>query len=369
MKILITCETYYPFVGGVSLACQYIAEGLAAKHSIEVATGYLPYRTASQHKNVVIREFNIKGCLSIGIHGEKSKYIDFLRTWDGDVMLNYAAQCWPTDLAMTNIVDLKYKKILIPCGYSGLIGGLKMRIAHWFYFLRLPKYLKHYDELVYLSSDYIDSRYNKRRGIMGGVVIGNGININEFNESASVAFRKKYGINTPYLLLTVSNHQIVKRHEFIIDAFSKMKNKESTLVILSSRAEGCFKKCKSSSEISNGRIILITNIPRRDVISAYFSADIFLFASKIECFPLTIIESLGAGVPFISTPCGNVPDLPGGIIIGSSEEMARTADKLLEERDYRCKLGEEGKRFCHEHFTWDHIIEQYEDLIERICKD
>ena len=60
-----------------------------------------------------------------------------------------------------------------------------------------------------------------------------------------------------------------------------------------------------SIRLQRGKRFLMTDMSRADIISAFFSSNLFVFASHVEYSPLVLFESVAAGLPFLSVPVGN----------------------------------------------------------------
>lgn len=369
MNLLLTTEFYYPSVCGVSIACQHIAEGLVRLgHSVTVATSRLEERHRTRN-GVNIVGFDVRQNTLSGIKGEHKEYQRFLSEWRGELMLNYASQVWTTDLVFPLLEKLPYKKVLLPCGYSGLAQGLKERVYYYGYYRKLPRYLKRYDEFIFLSENYVDRQFHFQHDLKKGCVIGNGVNFDEINNPENIDFRSFYNIRSKYLLLCVSNHQRNKGHDFVIEAAFRAKRDDFMLVIIGNAQEGCFRKCLSYAKKNNEKLLLLTGLPRSHVISALKEADLFLYGSVLECFPLAIIEAMGCGLPYISTPCGNVPDLPGGVKVTKIDEMGRSINLLLDNVEMRKELGRAGLNECINKYNWERISREYERQFMRIINE
>jgi hypothetical protein len=121
MKILHTVQFYYPSVGGAQEVVRQLSERLVLLgHEVTVATTMLPNRNFTIWKGVKIEQFNISGSAVKGFSGEIEKYTKFLIESDFDIIMNYAAQQWATDLMLPLLNEIKSKKVLVPCGFSGL---------------------------------------------------------------------------------------------------------------------------------------------------------------------------------------------------------------------------------------------------------
>jgi glycosyltransferase involved in cell wall biosynthesis len=374
MRILHTVQFYAPENGGgVQEVVRQVSEGLARRgHDVTIATGYSPSRKQFEINGVKIRQFRVKCFLNqsiLGIYGDTQQYIDYLRLGAFDVIMNYAAQTWHADLTHRVLGTLRAKTILATCGYSGLIPPRS--ILYWRYFRRLPSVLNRYDAVVYHSANYRDKHFGDRHGIRHFRIIPNGFDSGELRES-SIQFRRRYRIDTPYMVLSVGNHFSNKGHDRIIEAFRLLGRGDVTLVIIgrnvASWYRSCRMKCRRAAETSAGRIVLLEDAPRPHLIAAYREADVFLSGSRIEAFPLVIVESMAMAVPFIAFPAGNIEELPGGVVVRSSEEMARQLDHLLGDTGGRRALGRIGQREQQEKYEWDAIVAQYESLYRELLQ-
>ena len=57
------------------------------------------------------------------------------------------------------------------------------------------------------------------------------------------------------------------------------------------------------------KTVLRVDLPREKVVDAFFEADLFVFASKVEYSPLVLFESAAAGTPFLTVPAGNAREI------------------------------------------------------------
>jgi glycosyltransferase involved in cell wall biosynthesis len=368
MKILFTVEFYEPAKGGAQEVVKQIAERLAKRgHEVTVATSYLAERKDKELNGVKVIPFRIKGNSVKGITGEAKKYQDFLKQNYFDILMNYAAQSWPTDLAFSLLDRIRSKKVLVPLGYSKLHDEKYRQ-----YFAELPTYLKKYDKLVYPSVNYQDKVFGDEHGVGDkAVIIPNGAG-EEFL-AKPIGFKKKFGIQTPRMLLSVSNHYLAKGHNFVIDAFRRLKRDDVTLVIIGERPflhswYSCWPRCKAAS-IFNRRIKVLSGVSRPWVISAYQEADLFLFGSRVECAPLVMYESFAAKLPFITTDVGNVKDHREYLkIVKTPQEMVEVANRLLIHPEERETMAWAAFNLWRENHTWSKIAGEYENLFQKLIE-
>lgn len=420
MNILHTVEYYSPSVGGAQEVVKQISEHLVKRgHTVTIATTRLPERSTLEINGVHIEEFDIRGNSVDGVHGESKRYQSFLRQGDFDIMMNYAAQQWATDLVFPVLDEIPYKKILTPCGFSGLYMA---KFAS--YFQELPDILRNYDYLVFHADNYRDTNFARQNSLTRWNIIPNGASSAEF-ELAGANFRQRYDIPPEGpLLLTVGSHTGVKGHALMIEAFSRLKTEHATLVIIGNTfgganwwsnfvrpllgaikhrwltkaanlvfnavlggiGPGCLSACRAHARWLNWRNggkkkVLLLDLPRAEVVAAYQAADLFIFGSNIEYSPIVLYEALASHTPFISLACGNAAEIAawsgGGIIAptiqknegfvdGDPAVFAGMVDDLLIDESRRHKLANDGYQAWREHFTWEKIAVDYEALYERI---
>jgi glycosyltransferase involved in cell wall biosynthesis len=378
MRILHTVEFYHPSRGGAQEVVKRISELLVRRgHQVTVATTRLPERREMVINGVRIAEFAISGNSARGFHGDTLEYFKLLRSGRFDVMMNYAAQQWATDLALPILDQIPYRKIIAPCGFSGLFWP-----GYAPYFRMLPERLSLYDHLIFHSTTYRDIRFAKDHGLNHLSVIPNGAAREEF-AAPNGTFRERYDIppDRP-LLLTVGSHTFLKGHDLCMRALRRARIGPATLVVVGNTlgSLGCLPRCRRLARsvrwTTFGRKhVLLLDPPREDVVAAYHAADLFLFGSNIECSPLVLFEAMASRTPFISTACGNAEEIAAwsgsgtiiltrpmkkGFVTAKATDMARAIEQLLANHDERERQAEAGYQAWRRSFTWENIAEQYE---------
>lgn len=367
LSILHTVEFYAPHTGGAEIVVQELSQRLAKRgHRVTVATTAMVERTCSELNGVEIKGFAVEGKLAEGIRGDAAAYQQFLRGHPAEVMMNYAAQQWATDLAFDTLRDTRGRRvnILAPCGYSALVDPRTLRWPQFKgYFEKiLPTVLPLYDAAVYHSGMYKDFEFSRNLGLRNGLVIPNGTDDEEFSRPPAIDFRKKYGITTPFIGLCVANFYSGKGQERVIECARAMGRSDFTLVFIGKEG-GDLEMLRQRAAGLNIRFLV--DIPRADTVAAFRAAHLFLFGSHIEASPLVIIEAKAARLPFISTDCGNVREWRGGVVCAPGE-MAGHANRLLDDEGARKQLADDGWREWKERLTWDAVVDQWEDLYLRL---
>ena len=386
MKILHTVEFYHPSIGGMQEVVKQLSERLVLLgHDVTVATTKISERKESCIKGVKISEFSISGSFVRGLKGDIKKYEKFLIESDFDVIVNFAAQQWATDIALSVLDKIKAKKIFVPTGFSGLYAPEYVE-----YFKKMKTWMKQYDMNIFLSDDYRDVKFARENGIEKRVLIPNGAGEDEFLSENNFNIREKLGISkNDFLILHVGSHTGVKGHAEAIKIFKKAKIKNSTLLIIGNICGigGCYRSCKRKGQFFNRmpfrifdkRKIFINEMNRIETVSAYKAADLFLFPSNIECSPIVLFECMASKTPFLTSDVGNSVELidwsNSGILLPTDKgqhnrglsrvdvkKSSEMLNALANDKQKREKMADAGFNIWKEKYSWEKISLEYEKV-------
>jgi L-malate glycosyltransferase len=382
LRILHCVEFYHPSPGGAQAVVRHVSRELVRRgHEVTVATTRLPHRDETELDGARIEEFEISGNAVRGMSGEVDRYRSLATDGGFDVVMTYAAQQWTTDALLEVLDRIPAGTVLAPCGFSGLADP-----AYEGYFADLPQALERFDELIFHSGTYQDIEFARRNGLENLNVVPNGASREEFEVSQS-DFRDRHGIDpNGLLLLTVGPHNWRKGHALSIQGFRRADTGGGTLVVIGNRPlrAGCQWDCRRRAlatriGTAGRKRVIVLDVPRADVLSAYAAADLFVFGSQVECSPLVLFEAVASGTPFVSTAAGNAEEIAewtgGGVVVpstrrdglveGSPDAVAAEVERLCNDEVERSRLAESGRSRWLEEFTWDRIAERYEAVYER----
>jgi glycosyltransferase involved in cell wall biosynthesis len=335
---------------------------------------------------VNIEEFAIVGNVVGGIRGETDRYRRFLRESRFDVMTNFAAQQWATDLALPLLDFVDARKVFVPTGFSGLL-----RPEYCGYFENMKLWMKKYDMNVFLSHSYRDIQFAREHGVGKITVIPNGASEEEFLERSPMRIRPRLGIpGDHFLILHVGSHTSLKGHAETIEIFRRARLKKATLLLIGNTSGvWCTVSCRFREKIHNAtqwqsgedKKILVTSLPRTDTVAAYMAADLFLFPSNIECSPLVLFECMASRTPFLSTDVGNAAEIAdwshSGLILPTRRDLkgyskadiagsVKVLENLYRDERLRISMAECGFKSWRERFTWGRIALDYENLYRKL---
>jgi glycosyltransferase involved in cell wall biosynthesis len=104
----------------------------------------------------------------------------------------------------------------------------------------------------------------------------------------------------------------------------------------------------------------------------YIAADIYVHPSRIDTFPLTVLEALACGTPVIASGVGGIPEQvveskTGYLVpVGDSHAMAEKITDLIMDDALRERLGKQAAVDAEKNFGLDRMADEYLDLYRQI---
>ncbi|MDD3269867.1 MAG: glycosyltransferase family 4 protein [Syntrophomonadaceae bacterium] len=388
MKILHTVESYYPSTGGMQEVVKQISEHLVTMgHSVSVATSERDDRHNRTINGVEIVEFNISGNYLSGYKGNIHDYQKLLLDSDYDVIANFAAQQWATDLMLDILDEITCIKVFVPTGFSALY------IPQWADYFNIMKTMMHkYDMNVFLSEDYRDINFARANGIENITVIPNGAAEYEFlSENNSLNVKKILQIPPDdFLILHVGSHTGGKGHPEAIQIFDSAKIRNATLIIIADKVDGgCFDACHEMQRLflaspqrrEDRKNLIIDSLSREVTVAAYKQADLFLFPSHVECSPIVLFECMASKTPFLTTEVGNAEEIikwsQGGKLLPTIKyanglckadimDSAALLEEIYHDQVIRAGMAKSAFDAWINNYTWEIIASRYESLYESL---
>ena len=95
----------------------------------------------------------------------------------------------------------------------------------------------------------------------------------------------------------------------------------------------------------------------------YGRSDIFALFSQYEAFGLVYFEAMLCGMPVLTHEVGANRELltHGATVVSRFDTNAAVAEmvRMVNEPEYRRRLGEEGREYASSEFTWEAVAEKY----------
>lgn len=376
MNIIFTVATYYPKTDGVQLVTQYQAEGLAKKgHKVTVITSKFEGKPDCEILNGVeilrVDAYNFY----YWHKGNKKEYQNIVlkKTRNADALVAVCLQSFSADWLLDVLPQIKCKKILYLHGmpdfkvhisdFSNLkkLAKTIFRNIRWKYFYTVHlNQIKRFDAITHLYKNDNSYKYFLSKGYKNNYVIENACN-DIFFENIDYDNKKKY-------FIYVGNYCDRKNQELALKAFYETNLTDFGFVFIGSQKnEYCNKliSLNDSLKEQNGEhnVEILYGIPREKISEYTKNAYACVISSNYEYYPITIVESLAVGNPFISTDVGIVKLLPGGVIANVKEEISYWMEFFGKNEEYKNELGKAGRNYALKNLRIETKVKALEDII------
>ena len=192
-----------------------------------------------------------------------------------------------------------------------------------------------YLTIVALHKD-MQNEINEMFGTENTVVIRNGVNFERFRSvlESKEEIRKSIGIpNDVYVIGHVGRFSYPKNHEFIIDIFSEvyLKKKNAFLLLVGSGELLHSIKAKIKHLGLENRVLILAN--RSDIPQLLKAMDVFVFPSRFEGLPVSVIEAQVSGLRCIVSD--SVPQealkMESTVSLSLNESAKKWSDVILDD--------------------------------------
>jgi glycosyltransferase involved in cell wall biosynthesis len=241
----------------------------------------------------------------------------------------------------------------------GFIESLKILDNSKFSFLPqffFKKSLTKMDHIIALST--VDVKFLRNLGVEKEKIalIPNGIDIQKFQKRKEFVERSE-----KKKILCVARFSENKNYEALVNALFKLRQDMDFeayfigAVTDKKYYDKILRLIKTLDLEENIRIEI--SLEDEYLVDCYLSCDLFVLPSKMETFPLVILEAMYAGLPVISTPVGGIPniiknDVNGFLVNPNDHEMLyKKCLQVLKDENLMRKMGETNMEASKD-YTW-----------------
>jgi glycosyltransferase involved in cell wall biosynthesis len=122
------------------------------------------------------------------------------------------------------------------------------------------------------------------------------------------------------------------------------------------------------------RITVKRYISRYKLVNEYQQFHTFLFASRYENFPNTLMEAMSCGLPVIASQVGGVPELLGKDHLnltfeaGNTDELSQAMHRMMSDSKLRQKAGAFNRQRIEMQFSTEYITRHCLEVYKRLMK-
>lgn len=353
LRIGLFTDTYAPQVNGVSVSLQMISEGLKKRgHQVTIFAPKFP-----GYKD---NEPNVMRLPSLKYLNNPPIYVAVLgtprSTWKltrehFDVLHAHS----PLSVGLLGYLMASTKRLPLIYTYHTsitdythyvkFIGGTSLmnRAAAWF--SKASTDLG--DQIIVPSPKFYRLLLNQKVK-QPITVIPNGIDLSMFKSAKNPgALRNRLGLGPDApILLTVGRMDPEKRLEFIVEAFDLIADRvpDAHLVFAGDGSSRKSVEDKANTTRARDRIHFLGMVNRADLPDVFHDATVFLSASTTEVHPISVIEAIASGLPFVAVQDeafeGMLEDGQNGYTVPLDvKKYADTLANLLPDRERLQRFG------------------------------
>ena len=375
LKILVICTTFLPKIGGSEYIVDNLAQNWALAGHEVLVLNQVASEPVSQDKKYQVEKLN-------SVHGYKLGLHRWPFRWNVINQIKRTAKRFKPDIAIAHMA--------YPSGIWLMNANLKARTVisceaadiHTF-----PQYNVGYRHRLNIDKplrkalsacDAIRTSSTKLRKIIIGElgvkrddieVIFNGADPILSDKQSSMDIDGFIGVSSKDLiLLRVANYRKFKGHEIAIKAFANISKKYPNwhYVIIGGKLEN-LRPLVNDLNIGD-KVHLLDKTTRNQVVAIYQRANLYVSASEIEGFPVTVAEAIMAGLPLLLSDVSGHYDVikPGenGYLfpVNDIQLLTEKLSLLFEKEELRGKFSKYNRELSPQ-FEWKFIAQQYMDKL------
>ena len=282
-----------------------------------------------------------------------------------DLVIVEAWQTALTDTAIEVAYDLKIPVLMISHGIS--LHRFSSKIAQYlralawipYRLFKLPALVKKLSAITTLDEGSSSLRfYDRDLAVKMGIPV---IPLKNFpahtiSPYAPLDERRKQ-------ILVVGYFSPIKNQLAVIELLEKIPN-HIDCVFIGQRKGAYFEACKNRvAELKLNRRVKFLQDDECDLAHQIASSTLVFAPSITEALPMTLIEAMASGTPFVATSVGAVSSLVGGILADSESAQVKAINLLLSQPDLWEKYSAAGREQYKSEFTESHIALQLERAV------
>ena len=178
--------------------------------------------------------------------------------------------------------------------------------------------------------------------------------------------------NKKIKLIYVSPLINYKNHLLVIEAYKNLIKKYKNLEIkfvgdYSNNLKLYNKIINTNSSISEKNFT--GEILSNEVIKLIYKSDIFIFASDVEAFGMTLVEAMAIGIPIVCSNQSSLPEIlkTGGLYFNTKRpnQLSNQIERLIMNYPLRKKLSIHARKLAKK-FTWEKHMNRFYDILNKL---
>ncbi len=366
--IIITTQCFEPKIGGIEALMTGMAENLCSigKDVLVLADGKVGLESDKNKKYKIKRFYGWKPLRRI----RKAKYLE--KVCRENNVDSIFADSWKS----IEYVKKENKKILV------LAHGTEIPKQYWTLMIDTFRFKKNRIIKSYKNVYKIIANSNYTKDLMQASlkidknkiqIIHPGIDVyREFISNEEKEYVQQIISNKRPVITTLARVEKRKGHEYIINAINELREQFPNLIYLIAGKGPYLENIKSTVKKLNlhHQVIFLGWITEPEKSLILKNSDIFAMTpitsgESVEGFGMAFIDAAFHAVASIGSDNGGIKDAivdgETGLICEANNQFDITSKlkKLIEDKNLRNKLGNNGRKLAEEKFSWNKKIHEY----------
>ena len=211
-----------------------------------------------------------------------------------------------------------------------------------------------------------------------GIIVPNGLDFVKYTKLPPYGrFREKHHLGDIKIILHFGRIHFVKGLDILVKAFAQVARERDDvrLVLAGPDNEGYSKQVDNwlKHENVHSKALFTGMLQRDDALEVLRDADIFALPSYTESFGMAVVEAMACGLPVVISDKVNIwreiHEAGAGLVTScNADEVADRFFRLLDDESERKRLGEVGKVFVRDNYSWDSIVQKllssYQNIVD-----
>jgi glycosyltransferase involved in cell wall biosynthesis len=207
--------------------------------------------------------------------------------------------------------------------------------------------------------------------------IGVGIDLDDTPPGTNIL--DKFRISQKEMVLFFGQHGVHKGILHVIKAMEYVwREKEDVALVIAGNPTAhtmeIEKKIAKLDSTHQSRVYLFKSVSEAEKRGLLQAADIFVSVSPFESFGIVFLEAWHEKLPVIGCKRGGssklIDEFKDGLLVefANSPQLAGAIMELLENEETRKKMGDQGFKKVWENYTWDRIMDKWENLYHEVVR-
>ena len=361
--------SFLPLMGGMEVKIYEVSKGLVKRgHQVALLTIQRESKTPKYESihGIDVYRFKLTGLFVL------PKFLHLMAT--RKVNLIHIHFMWRTGLLCALVGRLLGKPTVLGLAGSDVYHPLiHPKFLSPFYL----KVVKTIINLLTTTSEDLKKRALKRGFPPRIVAIPQGVDLERFNSNTKgEETRRQLGVSKEPLVLSVA--QLIPRKGliYLIRAVPEvLKSVPNVKFIIAGEGP---ERPKLEEEIKHlgieNAVKLVGGAPYDMVPKFYAATDVFVLPTLYDAMPHAVYEAMAMEKPVVATRVGGIPEViengSDGLLVDSMkpDEIAKAIITLFKNRELATRLGKNALKKIKEGYTWEKIVQQYEQAYEEAMK-